>query len=98
MSEKTIDTLRDHLFDAMTAMKEGKLTIEQAKCISELGQVIVNSAKVEADYVRANGGGESRFISATGGANLPAHIAGPNGTAALPPARNGVYRHLLADD
>ena len=46
---KNISDLRDGLFDAIALLKEGKLTMEQAMAISEMGQVIINSAKVEVD-------------------------------------------------
>ncbi|MFD4837698.1 hypothetical protein ACFWP0_09325 [Achromobacter sp. NPDC058515] len=73
---KTINDLRDAMFETMTALKEGKITIEQAKAVSEIGQVIINSAKVEVDYIRANNGGESSFIDAVGNDNLPPGITG----------------------
>ena len=73
---KTINDLRDAMFETMTALKEGKITIEQAKAVSEIGQVIINSAKVEVDYIRANNGGESSFIDAVGKDNLPPGITG----------------------
>lgn len=73
---KNISDLRDGLFDAIALLKEGKLSVEQAKAISEMGQVIINSAKVEVDYIRANNGGETPFLEATGNANLPPGVVG----------------------
>jgi len=64
------------MFDTIQALKEGKITIEQAKAMSEIGQVIINSAKVEVDYIRANNGGESSFIDAIGNDNLPPGVTG----------------------
>jgi hypothetical protein len=58
-----IDTLRDTLFDTMQKLKDGTLDVEKAKTIGDLSQVIINSAKVEVDFVRANGGGKSDFFS-----------------------------------
>ena len=68
---KNISDLREAMFDAMAGLKDGSMTIEQAKAISEIGQVIINSAKVEVDYIRANNGGETPFLEATGNSNLP---------------------------
>lgn len=71
----TIDDLRARLFDAIDGVKAGTVSIEQAKTISDLSQVIVNTAKVEVDYLRATDGGESSFISsAVGQSNLPPGI------------------------
>ena len=93
MSTKTIETLREHLFAAIAGVKDKTLSIEQAKTISDLSQVIVNTAKVEVDYLRATEGGESSFIStAVGRANLPAGL--PNGTP-LPNGIVGIRRHML---
>lgn len=68
---KNISDLRDGLFEAMQMLKEGKLTVEQAKAISEMSQVVINSAKVEVDYIKANNGGETPFLEAVGNSNLP---------------------------
>ena len=58
-----IDTLRASLFDTIAKLKEGQIELETAKTIGDLSQVIINSAKVEVDFVRANGGGKSEFFA-----------------------------------
>ncbi|CAB3960117.1 hypothetical protein LMG7053_06167 [Achromobacter ruhlandii] len=73
---KNISDLRDAMFETIQALKDGKITVEQAKAMSDIGQVIINSAKVEVDYIRANNGGESSFIDAVGNDNLPPGITG----------------------
>ncbi len=80
---KNISDLRDAMFETIQALKDGKITVEQAKAMSDIGQVIINSAKVEVDYIRANNGGESTFIDAIGHDNLP-------------PGVTGITRHRLA--
>lgn len=50
---KNITDLRNSLFETIQMLKEGKIEVSQAKAISDIGQVIVNSAKVELDYVKA---------------------------------------------
>lgn len=80
---KNISDLRDAMFETIQALKDGKITVEQAKAMSDIGQVIINSAKVEVDYIRANNGGESSFIDAIGNDNLP-------------PGVTGITRHRLA--
>ena len=76
MSNKNIGDLREAMFDTLQALKDGKLSVEQAKAISDIGQVIINSAKVEVDYIRANNGGETAFMESTGNDNLPAGVVG----------------------
>lgn len=68
---KNISDLRDGLFEAMDMLKKGTLTVEQAKAISDMSQVVINSAKVEVDYIKANNGGETPFLEAVGNSNLP---------------------------
>ena len=59
-----IEDLRNMLFVTMENLldKQNPLDLDRAKVIGELGQVIVNSAKVESDYLKAIGGGQSHFI------------------------------------
>ena len=68
---RNINDLREGLFDALDLLKKGELSVEQAKAVSEMSQVIINSAKVEVDYIRANNGGETPFLEAIGNDNLP---------------------------
>lgn len=73
---RNIADLREGLFDAMKRLSAGEMSVEQAKAINEMSQVIINSAKVEVDYIRANNGGEIPFLEAIGDANLPDGIVG----------------------
>jgi hypothetical protein len=50
---QNIKELRSFLGETMKQLREGSLDIEKARTISDLGQVIVNSAKVEVDYIKA---------------------------------------------
>ena len=90
----TIEDLRRRLFETIDGVKAGTTTVEQAKTIGDLSQVIVNTAKVEVDYLRATDGGESSFIStAVGRANLPGAAKGEP----LPSGITGVRRHLIGN-
>ena len=53
-SKPLINDLRAHLFDKLEALndKEKPLDIERVKVVAEVGQVIINSAKVEVDFMR----------------------------------------------
>lgn len=57
----TIEDLRRRLFETIDGVKSGATSVEQAKTIGELSQVIVNSAKVEVEHLRATEG-RSKFI------------------------------------
>lgn len=58
MAKNKIVDLRNHLFETIEMLKDGdeaktKMTIEKAKAISDVAQVIINSAKLEIEYMRA---------------------------------------------
>ena len=79
-----ITALRAHLFSALQGVKDGSLDLDKARAINEIGKTLTDTARVEVDYLRATGGGESAFIDAAVDAgNLPAGIT-------------GVVRHRLA--
>lgn len=52
---KTMDDLREVLFGTIADLREGKADTATAKTVAELGQIIINTAKAEADYARATG-------------------------------------------
>jgi hypothetical protein len=64
------------------------MDLDKARAVNEVAKTIVDTAKVEVDYLRATGGGESSFIdTAIGADNLPEGL--PNGIT-------GITRHRLA--
>lgn len=61
-----IEDLRNHLFATLEALqdKEKPMELDRARTISEVSQTIINSAKVEADFLRAVGATQgSGFIA-----------------------------------
>lgn len=81
---KNIEDLREALFATLQGVKDGSIDIEKARAVNELGKTLCDTAKVEVDYLRASGGGESVFLStAIGADNLPTGIT-------------GIVRHRLA--
>jgi hypothetical protein len=62
MARNKLSDLRDHMFAALERLDDEELTneqikneIEKAKSIAMVGSVIINSAKVEIDYLKATG-------------------------------------------
>lgn len=51
-----ITTLRNHLFDAIAGIKDKSMSIEQAKAITDISQVVINSAKVEVQFAAVTNG------------------------------------------
>jgi hypothetical protein len=87
-----ISALRAHLFNQLKALRETsaetnhetlKAELAKAAGVAELAKAITDTARLEVDYLRASGGGESSFIDTAVGAN------------ALPPGITGITRHRL---
>ena len=53
----TIDELRSHLFETLAALKdkETPMELDRARAIADVGKVIVDSAKVEVDFLKVTG-------------------------------------------
>lgn len=53
-----IEDLRNHLFAALEALadEDKPMDIARAKAISDVAQTVINSAKVEIDYIKQVGG------------------------------------------
>lgn len=64
MANETIETLRDHLFATLAALrdKEHPMEIDRAKAIAEVASKVIDSAKVEVAYMAECGGKGSGFI------------------------------------
>lgn len=52
MKKESMNDLRGHLFQTIEDLKNGKIDIEKSKAIADLGQVIVNSARLEVDAMK----------------------------------------------
>lgn len=62
MARNKIEHLRDHLFEVIEMLKDGDMEIEKAKAITDVAQTIINSAKVEVDFIKTVHGNGSDFI------------------------------------
>jgi hypothetical protein len=60
MKNKMTD-LRNHLFETLEALKDKDqpMDIERAKAVSDIAQVLINSAKVEIQFLEAIGSTET---------------------------------------
>ena len=53
MARDKIQDLRLHLFETIEMLKDKEMDIATAKAISNVAQVIVNSAKIEVQFIKA---------------------------------------------
>lgn len=59
---RTINDLREIIFQTMEDLRAGKIDATQAKQMANLGQVIVNSAVAETRHLKEQGGAGTGFI------------------------------------
>ena len=52
---KNINDLRTTLFETIQDVRSGKIDKDHAKLVVDIGQVLVNTAKVEVDFIKATG-------------------------------------------
>jgi hypothetical protein len=86
----TVTDLREHLFAALKGLKDGTLDVEKARAMSDVAQTIINSAKVEVEFVRAAG--------TTTGTGFMGELAAPEAEpapAGLPKGITGVHVHRM---
>ena len=59
-----ITDLRDHLFATLESLRdtEKPMDLDRAKAIAEVSQTIINSAKVEVEFMKQTGATGSGFI------------------------------------
>jgi hypothetical protein len=79
-----ITELRNNLFETIKDLRDKNkpMDLDRAKTIAKVGQVIVNSAKIEVDFMKISGGLGTGFIPEQKA------LAGPGGE---PPVR----KHLI---
>ena len=64
MARNKINDLRNHLFEVIEMLKDDEvnsMTIEKAETIAQVAQVIINTGKLETDYIRATDGRRSNY-------------------------------------
>ncbi len=79
MSTPHITTVQKHLLETLAALrdKDNPMDVDRAKAIAHVAGVLVDTAKVEVEYLKATGQHESAFLRDD---SLPAL---PNGITAI---------------
>lgn len=85
-----VNDLREHLFAALKGLKDGTVNIDQAKAMSEVAQVIINSAKVEVEFAKATGA-----TTTTGFLGEAEQLEDGKSKSNLPPGITGVHVHRM---
>lgn len=90
-----IDQVRDHLLQTLAALrdKDNPMECNRAKAIAEVATVLVDTARVENDYLKLTGQDRSKFLEIPPDSSV-AHLS----TSVEPGDRNGIIsitRHSL---
>lgn len=88
-SSKTIEDLRARLFATIDGVKAGTVPLDVARVVNDLSQTIVNTAKVEVDYLRLVDDVDKPASPFLQGGNADTQAPLPNGIT-------GIVRHRLA--
>lgn len=66
MSSPHINTLRQHLLDTLANLRDRTNPMEpdRARAVAQVAAVLVDSAKVEVDYLKATGQDRADFLEA----------------------------------
>ena len=64
MSSPNINDLRRHLLDTLAALKDraNPMELDRARAVAQVASVLVDTAKVEVDYLKATGQERSGFL------------------------------------
>jgi hypothetical protein len=89
----TIQDLREAIFQTIEGVRNKTVPVENATVIGNLGQVIINSAKVEVELVKATQG----KVKGTGFMGEVLDAAPVPGKPALPSGITGVTTHRIGD-
>lgn len=99
MSNPHINELRTELLSALRELRNRTNPMEpdRARAISQVAAVLVDSARVEVEYIKVTGQDTSNFIDSLKAPAAVAAIANaPNGTM-IDRSQAGVVRHMLVD-
>lgn len=73
-----ITMVRQHLLDTLADLRdrEKPMEVERAKAVADVARVLVDSAKVEVDFIKATNGNGSEFLEYGQSSPLPPGITG----------------------
>lgn len=91
MSTPHINQLRQHLLDTLVDLRNRDQPMEpdRARAVAQVASVLVDSAKVEVDYLKATGQHSTPFLE------VPPDVLSSSADAVLPNGISTITRHRL---
>lgn len=90
-----ISTVRQHLLDTLADLrnKDNPMDIDRARAVADVATVIVNTAKVEVEYLKATNQTHTPFLEIPPDEQFRTTVSGPD--AALPNGISSITRHRI---
>ena len=91
MSTPHINQLRQHLLDTLADLRNREQPMEpdRARAVAQVASVLVDSAKVEVDYLKATGQHSTPFLEA------PTEVGASSAEGPFPNGITAITRHRL---
>lgn len=92
----TITDMREHLMETLAALRdrENPMDVDRARAVAQVAGVLVDSAKVEVDYIKATGAtSDSLFISPLN-SNPDRLLGGESSKASIEPTPTGFIHRI----
>ncbi|MGI4776904.1 MAG: hypothetical protein ACRYGA_02105 [Janthinobacterium lividum] len=91
MSTPHINQLRQHLLDTLADLRdrENPMEPDRARAVAQVAGVLVDSAKVEVDYLKATGQSSTPFLE------VPPDVHTSSGDVVLPNGISSITRHRI---
>lgn len=86
-------SLQDLIMQSLREVRAGSLDVSQAKAVNALAQTLINSAKVEVDFLRATNRKKSRFFIPSDG-DAPERLTSA-GAGVVSRVANGPWQGLV---
>ncbi|MBB5444609.1 MULTISPECIES: hypothetical protein [unclassified Paraburkholderia] len=91
----TITDMREHLMETLAALRnrDNPMDVDRARAVAQVAGVLVDSAKVEVDYIKATGAdSDSLFISPLN--NDPSRLLKAESKGAIQPTTTGFVHRI----
>lgn len=100
MSSPHINELRTELLATLRDLRNRSNPMEpdRARAVAHVASVLVDSARVEVDYLKVTGQDTSNFIDGLKAPEVVAVISKASGGGILDRSTAGVVRHSMGDD
>lgn len=92
MTAPHINQLREHLMATLADLRnrDNPMEPDRARAVAQVASVLVDTAKVEVDYLKATHQERSGFLEE------PAQVTSDSSTAGLPNGISSITRHRIA--